>query len=41
MIFGGYPKTVLEEEKIDVLDNIFDLYLKKDILDFLNIKNIN
>jgi len=40
MIFWWYPKTVLEENKVDVLDNIFDLYLKKDILDFLNIKNI-
>ncbi len=38
MIFGWYPKTVLEEDKYDVLENIFDLYLKKDIL---NIKNIN
>ncbi len=41
MIFGWYPKTVLEKEKIDILENIFDLYLKKDILDFLNIKNID
>ena len=40
MIFWGYPKTVLEEDKKEVLDNIFDLYLKKDILDFLNIKNL-
>ena len=40
MIFGWYPKTVLEKDKQDVLENIFDLYLKKDILDFLNIKNI-
>ena len=40
MIFGGYPKTVLEDNKKDVLENIFDLYLKKDILDFLNIKNV-
>ncbi len=40
MVFWGYPKTLLEEDKKDVLENIFDLYLKKDILDFLKIKNI-
>ncbi len=41
MVFGGYPKTVLEDSKEEVLEEIFDLYLKKDILDFLNIKNID
>jgi predicted AAA+ superfamily ATPase len=40
MIFGWYPKTLLEDNKQEVLENIFDLYLKKDILDFMNIKNI-
>jgi predicted AAA+ superfamily ATPase len=40
MIFWWYPKTILEKNKQEVLDNIFDLYLKKDILDFLNIKNL-
>ena len=41
MIFGWYPKTVLKADKQKVLGDIFDLYLKKDILDFLNIKNID
>ena len=41
MVFWWYPKTVLEDDKQDVLENIFDLYLKKDILDFLNIKNLD
>ncbi|MFW6007717.1 MAG: ATP-binding protein [archaeon] len=39
MIFGGYPEVVLSnniEEKKSSLNNIFDLYLKKDILDYLD-----
>jgi hypothetical protein len=32
---------VLKTDKQEVLEDIFDLYLKKDILDFLNIKNID
>ncbi len=41
MIFGGYPKVVLEIQFApQYLENIFDLYLKKDILDLLNIRNL-
>ncbi len=43
MIFGWYPEVVLNddfESKKDALTSIFDLYLKRDILDFLNIKNV-
>lgn len=41
-VFGGYPEVVLtgkESDKKDVLRNIFDLFVKKDLLEFLNIKN--
>ncbi len=40
LVFWSYPKTLLENNKEEILDNIFDLYLKKDILDLLNIKNV-
>ncbi|MFT4343582.1 MAG: ATP-binding protein [Candidatus Woesearchaeota archaeon] len=39
MIFGGYPEVVLQktkQEKQQTLTNIFDLYVKKDLLDYLN-----
>ena len=38
MVFGGYPEVALREtreEKIEVLENIFDLYIKKDLVNFL------
>jgi len=41
-IFGGYPEVVLSKsmsEKKEILKNIFDLFVKKDLLEFLNIKN--
>lgn len=41
-IFGGYPEVTLvpaEEDKKEVLRNIFDLFVKKDLIEFLNIKN--
>jgi len=42
MVYWWYPKVVLEKNiAVDHLENIFDLYLKKDILDLLNIKNFN
>ncbi|MDA2921975.1 ATP-binding protein [Patescibacteria group bacterium AH-259-L07] len=43
LIFGGYPKIVLQKtknEKIKELKEIFDSYIKKDIKEFLKIKNI-
>ncbi len=41
MIWWWYPATVIRNDKQNVLEEIFDLYLKKDIIDFLNIKNIS
>ena len=43
MIFGGYPEVVLnsdKEEKVKILNSIFDLYVKKDLIEFLNIKRL-
>lgn len=41
MIRWWYPKVVLEKNLAPQhLENIFDLYLKKDILDLLNIRNL-
>jgi predicted AAA+ superfamily ATPase len=44
MIRWGYPEVVLNKtpnEKKETLESIFDLYLKKDIINFLNIENID
>ncbi len=43
LIFGGYPEIALKstkEEKIEVLTSIFDLYIKKDLVEYLNIEKI-
>ena len=43
IIFGGYPEVVLEsskEKKMEVLSSIFDLYVKKDLVEYLNIEKI-
>lgn len=43
MIFGGYPEVVLKNSKEDkqkVLASIFDLYVKKDLLEYLNVEKI-
>lgn len=45
LIYGGYPEVVLSKvsEKKDVLSSIFDLYVKKDLVDFFNfdrVKNV-
>ncbi|MBI5036639.1 ATP-binding protein [Candidatus Micrarchaeota archaeon] len=43
MIFGGYPAVVLaegEKAKRDALEGIFDLYLRKDLVEYLNVKKI-
>lgn len=43
LLFGGYPELVLKkrpEEKIAVLESIFDLYVRKDLIEYLNVKNI-
>ncbi len=42
MIFGGYPEVVLSEqrEKREILSSIFDLYVSKDLVDYLNIEKL-
>ncbi len=43
LLFGGYPEVALQrtkEDKIKTLDSIFDLYVKKDLVDYLNIDKI-
>ena len=43
LIFGGYPEVALKstkEEKIEVLSSIFDLYVKKDLVEYLNMEKI-
>jgi len=43
LIFGGYPEVALKnskEEKTAVLSSIFDLYVKKDLVEYLNIEKI-
>ncbi len=41
--FGGYPEVVLQknpEEKVEVLKSIFDLFVKKDLVEYLNIRKL-
>lgn len=42
LVFGGYPEVSLVKpaEKEEVLASIFDLYVKKDLVDFLKIERI-
>jgi len=43
MVFGGYPAVVLEndlQEKQNILWNIFDLFIKKDLWEYLKIDKI-
>ena len=43
MIFGGYPEVVLagkKEKKIEILESIFDMYVKKELVDYLKIEKI-
>lgn len=42
LVFGGYPEVALspDAEKPEVLASIFDLYVKKDLVDFLKIDRI-
>lgn len=42
IIFGGYPKVILEEDlskKIDYLEEIYTSYLEKDVVGFLHIRD--
>lgn len=44
LVYGGYPRVVLsssEEEKIDILKEIYSSYIEKDIVGLLEIKNKN
>ena len=41
-VFGGYPRVAIEEninKKIDLLEELYNSYLEKDIISFLKIKN--
>jgi len=43
IIFGGYPEVVLrktKEEKIENLKSIFDLYVKRDLVEYLKVEKI-
>lgn len=42
LVYGSYPEVVLskEPEKPNILESIFDLYIKKDLIEYLNIKKI-
>jgi len=43
LVYGGYPEVVLQKtkkEKIEVLESIFDLYVKKDLVEYLQIEKI-
>lgn len=42
LIFGGYPEVVLADkaEKKDVLNSIFDLYVKKELVDYLQVEKV-
>ncbi len=42
LVFGGYPEAALakKDEKPKILEGIFDLYVKKDLIEYLNIKKI-
>ncbi len=41
MVTGGYPEVVLENDKADVLKSIFDLYVKKDLLEYFDVSKIS
>ncbi len=40
MQYGGYPEVVLLKNKKEILASIFDTFIKKDLVDYLNIKEI-
>lgn len=43
MIFGGYPEVALTggvEDKKEILRSIFDLYVKKELVEYLNIEKV-
>lgn len=41
-VFGGYPRVVIEQnisKKIELIEELYNSYLEKDIINFLRIKN--
>ena len=40
MQYGGYPEVVLSKNKQQIIASIFDTFIKKDLVDYLNIKEI-
>jgi len=42
LVYGGYPEVSIapEKDKKDVFESIFDLYIKKDLADYLKIEKI-
>ncbi|HII29662.1 TPA: ATP-binding protein, partial [Candidatus Woesearchaeota archaeon] len=43
MVFGGYPEVVLQDtnkKKAQVLESIFDLYVKKDLIEYLKVEKV-
>ena len=43
IIFGGYPEAILSDKKqakIDILRSIFDLYVKKELVEYLKLDKI-
>jgi predicted AAA+ superfamily ATPase len=43
LVFGGYPGVVLEtarNKKMEALSSIFDLYVKKDLVEYINAEKI-
>ena len=40
LVYGGYPEVVLSENKKEVFAGIFDLYVKKDLVEYLKIDKV-
>lgn len=40
MRYGGYPEVVLSDNKEDIISSIFDTFIKKDLVDYLNVRDI-
>jgi uncharacterized protein len=42
LIYGGYPEVALTQpnQRNEVLESIFDLYVKKDLVDYLKVEKI-
>lgn len=40
LVFGGYPEVVLSKNKGEVLGSIFDLFVKKDLREYLKVEKL-